>query len=201
MSRIIVADPPWKFETWSPSGNSIPYRTMTHERLLRLPVGQVAAPDSILLLWSTWPHLLQAAAVGQAWGYTYKTLGFIWIKTRERGALHAGRGYYTQSNSEPCLLFTRGQVRRNWIKDHGVHQIIEETGQGCLPGFGEIIRAQVIGHSSKPEMFYERVEQLVDGPYLELFGRRTRPGWTVLGDAITGTDIANDLEGLLTEKP
>jgi N6-adenosine-specific RNA methylase IME4 len=154
----------------------------------------------MLFLWSTWPNLKDAYCVGESWGFTYKTLGFLWVKITYSGKLHTGLGYYTRSNSEPCLLFTRGNVNRTWIKSRGVHQIImDDQRQDSLPGFGETVLAEIQGHSTKPQVFYERIETLVDGPYLELFGRRKQSGWTVLGNAVTGNDIRDDLlvgEGL-----
>lgn len=205
--RVLVADPPWSFTTWSDKAQKSAkrhYQTMTLAELARLPVQEAVASDAILLLWATWPNLMDAITVGSAWGFVYKTLGFIWIKTTEHGRLHTGLGYYTRANSEPCLLFTRGHVGRDWIKSRGVHQVITDD-LDCLPGFGETLHAQIMGHSTKPEMFYERVEALVDGPYLELFGRRGRAGWTVLGDGVTGNPIDQDLramaEGLVAPSP
>ena len=75
-----------------------------------------------------------------------------------------GTGYWTRSNSEVCLLATRGKPKRT---DAGVRQAIIEP------------RRQ---HSRKPDCVYERIERLVAGPYLELFARNTRPGWTSWGN-------------------
>lgn len=198
--RILIADPPWDFVTYSDKAQRSAkshYHTMTISDIKDLGrwLRPVIPADSILLLWATWPHLKDCIATGEAWGYTYKTLGFDWVKIRERGAIHAGMGYYTMANSEPCLLFTRGAVGRDWIKDNGVMQIIlEDERQQFLPGFGETIIAELKGHSAKPDLFYSRVKRLVDGPYLELFARRQQgKDWTCLGDAITGRDIRDDL--------
>jgi N6-adenosine-specific RNA methylase IME4 len=199
--RIILADPPWRFETWSDNGQDKGavqhYQTMTVKDIAGLPVQNAAAPDAMLFLWATWPNLKDAYMVGESWGFTYKTLAFIWIKLTRNGKKFTGLGYYTRANTEPCLLFTRGNVNRSWIKNRGVHQIIDETDcSDALPGFEEPVTAQILGHSTKPQIFYERIEQLVDGPYLELFGRRTQPGWTVLGNGVTGNDIRYDLDKL-----
>jgi N6-adenosine-specific RNA methylase IME4 len=155
----------------------------------------VIADDCLLLLWATWPNLKDCIATGEAWGFTYRTLGFDWIKIRERGAIHAGMGYYTQANSEPCLLFTRGAVTRRWIKDNGISQVLlEDERQLALPGFDQALIAELKGHSAKPELFYSRVKRLLNGPFLELFARRSQgAGWTCLGDAISGRDIREDL--------
>jgi N6-adenosine-specific RNA methylase IME4 len=85
--------------------------------------------------------------------------------------LHWGNGYWTRSNSEPCLLATRGTPQRLAMD---VHQVV-------LAPVGE--------HSKKPEEVRRRIERLVAGPYLELYGRRPVPGWTVWGNEIAPSDM------------
>lgn len=201
--RVVVADPPWDFETYSNKAQRSAkshYDTMSMDDIAGLGrwLRPVIPADSILLLWATWPHLKDCIRVGEAWGYAYKTLAFDWVKVRERGAIHAGMGYYTMANSEPCLLFTRGAVGRDWILDNGVMQIIfEDERQQVLPGFGEALIAELKGHSTKPSQFYSRVKRLLAGPFLELFARRDQgAGWTCLGNAMTGRDIRDDLTTL-----
>ena len=46
-------------------------------------------------------------------------------------------------------------------------------------------------HSRKPEQTYERIEKLVDGPYLELFSRKTRVKWDSWGDQVGLFDKKN----------
>lgn len=200
MFRVIYADPPWDFTTWSDKATKSAkqhYNTMSVDDIARLPVASVTASDALLFLWATWPNLIQAIEVGQAWGFKYKTLGFSWVKLTPKGKLHTGLGYYTRANSEPCLLFTRGHWKQEWIKSRSVHQIHMEDGQ--LQMFEESIAAQALAHSTKPVIFHERIEALVDGPYLELFGRRKRDGWTVLGNAIDGINICESLRVMSTE--
>jgi len=168
--RVILADPPWKFKTWSKRGlGRSPdrhYRTMTIAQLKALPIGQLVAKDCALFLWTTWPHLLQALELVEAWGFTYKTLAFVWIKLTKRGRLHWGTGYWTRANSEPCLLATRGKPRR---RHRDVHQVMMEV---------------VREHSRKPAVVHERIERLVRGPYLELFAREHPRGWASWGDEL-----------------
>ena len=75
-------------------------------------------------------------------------------------------GYWTRQNGEPCLLFTRGKPKR--LHADVRMGIIEPARQ----------------HSRKPDIVYSRIERLVGGPYLELFGRTTRKGWTTFGDQV-----------------
>jgi N6-adenosine-specific RNA methylase IME4 len=38
------------------------------------------------------------------------------------------------------------------------------------------------GHSKKPDELYDMIEQCSPGPFLELFARSVRQGWTQWGD-------------------
>src|SRR5258707_80917 len=100
----ILADPPWRFKTWSAKGrdrcpDGVPtrnkqrqnnperhYATMTMEELHGLPVADVAARDSVLFLWAIDPMLQEALDLGRAWGFTFKTVAFYWAKLRREGS-------------------------------------------------------------------------------------------------------------------
>jgi N6-adenosine-specific RNA methylase IME4 len=178
---VIVPDFPWDFEPWSDKGKQRSaerhYDTWPLERIKAFAplIGQLAASDCALLLWAIWPLHPAALEIIGACGFEYKTCGFIWVKTKpsaERIALdgdglHWGKGLAsTRSNTEVCLLATRGSPRR---LSADVHQVVV---------------APVMEHSTKPDEIYRRIERLYPGPYLELFARRPRPGWTTWGDEI-----------------
>ena len=168
----ILADPPWPYATYSAKGKGRSaeswYSTMSIDDIKAMPVGQWAANDCVLFLWATKPILPRAFEVIKAWGFEYKTNGFVWIKTRGVSApgaaprFHFGLGHWTRANPEQCLLATRGRPRR-------LHA-----------GVPELLLAPLREHSRKPDEIYGRVEQLVGGPYLELFSRDgdPRPRWT-----------------------
>lgn len=171
----ILADPPWAFRTFAgtdavPTVAADPYPTMTLDDLKAMPVEAVAAPDCALFMWIVGAHLVEALELGAAWGFSYKTDAFIW--TKPRGATpdlfqqqHSiGMGYWTRKQAEICLLFTRGKPKRI---GKGVRQIIEAPRRE---------------HSRKPDETHQRIMDLVGGPYLELFAREARPGWTVWGN-------------------
>jgi len=175
--RVILADPPWSFETWSHRGQgrgaSQHYQTMATAKIAALPVAGLGRPDDcVLFLWGTWPHLPDALGVIASWGFTYKTCGFVWVKQTARAAtlwadldnLFMGLGYGTRGNSELCLRAARGAPK---CRTHDVSQLI------LAP------RRQ---HSRKPEAQYDRIERLYDGPYLELFARTKHDGWDGWGD-------------------
>ena len=163
----IMADPPWRFDNYSAKGEkknpNRHYATMAFEDIAALPVAERALADCVLLLWVCDPTLPQALAVMAAWGFQYKTVGFTWAKTRPSGAWHMGTGYWTRANPEMCLLGTRGAPKR------------------LNADVRQLITAQLGKHSQKPREAYYRTERLVAGPYLDLFSRTTRPGWTAWG--------------------
>ena len=179
---VILADPAWPYEVWNRdtgSGRSAEshYETMTWEALAALPVAEdLAAPDACLFLWTVNPSLPRCIAIGESWGFTYKTKAFCFVKRTSTGrAWFSGLGYWSRANTEDCYLFTRGNPRR---LSAGVDQLIAEVGQ--LDLFPPIV-APITVHSAKPYEQYSRIEALVEGPYLELFARVQYPGWSTWG--------------------
>jgi N6-adenosine-specific RNA methylase IME4 len=183
----ILADPPWRFRTWDQrtaiprtrsTGTNVSaathYSTMPIEDLCALPVSELAATDCGLFLWASWPQMVDAFAVIEAWGFKFKTAAFVWTKAHA-GQLEMfeqtipdqmGMGYWTRANTEPCLLATRGKPKR--INADVRQAIIEPRRE----------------HSRKPHCVYGRIERLVDGPYLELFARSRRSGWDAWGNEV-----------------
>jgi N6-adenosine-specific RNA methylase IME4 len=174
----ILTDVPSRFETWSEKGKGRSaerhYDTMTWDELRALDVASLAAPDCALFHWATWPTLPQQLGLIAAWGFTYKTCAFCWAKAdasqidmfRDDADVQIGTGFWTRSNTEPCLLATRGKPKRLHAD---VRQAIIEPRRE---------------HSRKPDQIYDRIERLVAGPYLELFARRRRPGWSAWGNEL-----------------
>jgi N6-adenosine-specific RNA methylase IME4 len=111
----------------------------------------------------------------RAWGFDYKTVAFYWVKLNSAAKHDAdfftGLGYWTRANPEQCLLATGGKPMRR-AKD--VRRLVVEKRRE---------------HSRKPDRVLERIERLVSGPYLELFGRETKPGWHYAGETASRTVI------------
>ncbi|MGA8549988.1 MAG: MT-A70 family methyltransferase [Stellaceae bacterium] len=169
--RVIYADPPWTFSTYSRKGKGRSaeayYDCMTLPELKALPVAEWAADDCALLLWTTDPLLPTALEVIRAWGFTYKTVGFYWAKLNKsadptvyhEASFFTGLGFWTRANPELCLLATRGHPHR---RRADVRKLIVSPRRE---------------HSRKPDEAYQRIEALCEGPYLEMFARFSRPGW------------------------
>ena len=175
---VIYVDPPWTYKTYSGKGKERSaerhYDTMSIDELKAMPIWKLAAKDCTLFMWATWPHMQNAFEVIKCWGFEYKTAAFDWIKTNKNAkiikpngkGLHTGMGHWTRANSEPCILATIGQpirMRKN------VHQVVLNP---------------MLRHSEKPEETRVRIERLLRGPYLELFGRKLVSGWTVWGNEV-----------------
>lgn len=185
---VIYADPPWHWKPWkeyaSGGGNAVVagaraterhYKTMKIEELGALPVGDLAAKNCVMLLWATPPLLLKALWLMERWGFAYKTIGFSWLKAdgASRDLFPAmprqadmKLGFWTRSNGEVCLLGTRGKPKR----------LHADVRMGIIEPARE--------HSRKPDCVPARIERLVAGPYMELFARTERPGWTSWGDQV-----------------
>jgi len=163
--RCVVADPPWRFgDALGRRGAAANYRTMTAAAIAALSLPKLA-DDCVLFLWRVAAMQEEALAVARAWGFQPKA-ELVWVKLTRRGLLHFGMGRHVRNPHEVILLCTRGrpQYRSRSIRS--------------------VFHGPVREHSRKPEEFYRLVEQLCDGPYLELFARAARPGWISVGDEV-----------------
>ena len=170
--NIIYADPPWRYANKGGQGVAENhYPTMSCEEICALPVAELAAKDSALFLWATFPQLPEALRVVSAWGFQFKTVAFVWLKQNRRAKTwFYGLGFWTRSNAEICLLATRGHPKR---RDKGIHQFIISP---------------IEAHSKKPDEARERIVRLMgDLPRAELFARQETEGWQVWGNEITNS--------------
>ena len=169
---VILADPPWAFDNWSPQGGSRNaarhYDTMSLAEIRALPVGSLAARDCALFLWCVDPLLDRGFDLLRAWGFRYVSVAFTWAKrTKLDRGWHMGSGYTTRSNPETCLLGVTGQMRR---RSAAVRQLIVEP---------------VREHSRKPDRVHDDIVRLYgDVPRCELFARQRRYGWDSWGNEL-----------------
>ena len=168
----ILADPPWQFQ--NRTGKMAPehkrlarYSTMTLDDILGLPVRDLARDTAHLYLWVPNALLPEGLRVMEAWGFSYKT-NLVWHKIRKDGGPDGrGVGFYFRNTTELILFGVRGNNARTLSP--GRRQV-------------NIIKTMKREHSRKPDELYPIVESCSSGPYLELFARGPRPGWTVWGD-------------------
>lgn len=160
--QTIVLDPPWD---WGDEGDQDQlgrarptYDTMSFDELLALPVADLADANAHLYLWITNRSLPKGFALLERWGFRYVTC-VTW------GKPSFGMGNYFRGQTEQVLFGVRGSLPL-LRKDVGT-LLLAPRGAG--------------GHSSKPAEFYELVETCSPGPWLEMFARGTRPGWSGWG--------------------
>jgi N6-adenosine-specific RNA methylase IME4 len=161
--QIIYADPPWKYRQGKSMGTNFQgaadahYLTMDYKDICRLPVKEITNNRCILFIWVTFPMLREGLEVITEWGFEYKTIAFSWLKINpiDRKPLF-GVGYYTKSNTEVCLLATKGDAHK-LVKSNSVSQVIV---------------APRTNHSEKPIEARKRIIKLVgDLPRIESFAR------------------------------
>lgn len=169
--RVILCDPPWKFKVFSKKGLGKSaerhYQTLEYAAIVELLGGVEVADDCVLFLWVTDPMLEKGLNLIRDMGFTYKTVAFTWVKKTKHGKDHMGTGYYTRANPEMCLLATKGKPLQR--KSKSVRQLMVSP---------------LREHSRKPDEIYDRIEELFDGPYLEIFARTRRSGWAALGNEV-----------------
>lgn len=144
------------------------YPTMNIQDLCALPVAELAAKDSVLFLWATFPQLKEALQLIEAWGFTYKSVAFVWLKQNKKAlSWFYGLGFWTRGNAEICLLATKGKPKR---KSASIHQFIISP---------------IEQHSKKPDIARDKIISLMgDLPRIELFARQSTPGWDIWGNEI-----------------
>ncbi len=170
--KTIMADPPWRFQ--NSTGKVAPehkrlsrYATLTLDDIKGLPVARIADDVAHLYLWVPNALLPEGLAVLQAWGFHYKS-NIVWHKIRKDGGSDGrGVGFYFRNVTELLLFGVRGKNART-----------------LAPGRRQVnmIETRKREHSRKPDEQYELIESCSPGPYLELFGRGVRQGWTAWGN-------------------
>ena len=167
---IIYADPAWFYGNSIHRGAAIKhYKTMQNSDIENMPVENISAKDCILFLWATFPKLQESLNVINAWGFTYKTIGFVWIKKNKKqtNTNFWGMGNWTRSNAEICLIATKGKPKRIAANIHSV------------------IETPIEKHSKKPDIIRDKIVELVgDLPRIELFARETAEGWDSWGNEV-----------------
>jgi site-specific DNA-methyltransferase (adenine-specific) len=171
---VLLIDPPFKYNRGSGSGVAQNhYDVLTDEQLGALPLFRVAAKNAMLLLWCSGPTLNRAIELCRIWGFTYKTIAFVWVKTNKAGnSQPMGLGSYTLPGTELVLLATKGRAAPLVIKR--VPQVV----------FGR--RG---AHSEKPAVFREIINKMTGRDRrvkkIELFSRAPADNdWTAWGDQL-----------------
>ncbi|MAN64682.1 MAG: modification methylase [Parvibaculum sp.] len=170
MYSILYCDPPWDYKGQSQTGkNSVNtggavahYATMKLADLKTFTLPALEK-DCLLFMWSSSPHLNQAIQLGEAWGFKYITIGFVWDKEM------VNPSYYTMSQVEICLIFKKGRIPQPRGKRNIRQMVSEKRGR----------------HSAKPAQVRDRINEMFPTQRkMEMFARERTEGWDVLGNEV-----------------
>lgn len=176
---IIYADPPWdyggklQFDKSSKSVDKIDisknifissasfkYPTLKLKELKKLPLKEISKEDCLLFMWTSSPHLSQSIELGEAWGFKYRTVAFVWDK------MNHNPGKYTLSNCELCLVFKRGKIPQ----PRGARNV------------QQLVRSPRRNHSQKPDEISDFIKKMFPiQDKIELFARQKLEGWDIWG--------------------
>jgi N6-adenosine-specific RNA methylase IME4 len=154
----LCIDPPWAYSVGLEKSQPT-YSTVSQKELLAVPVNSWADEQAHLYLWSTNTNLPDAFELMEAWGFKFVTM-LTWVKPS------FGLGTYFRITTEHALFGVRGRLLTR-VRNLGTHFTAPKTH-----------------HSAKPDVFYQIVERTSYPPYLDVFARKRRPGWTVWGNGI-----------------
>lgn len=178
---IIYADPPWSYYNDMSVGVDCttvrgmrrpPYSVLSSSDIKAIPIGNIASDNAILFIWTTDYHLQKCMEVIETWGFTYKTIAFVWAKKNKQGKQCSMMGAYTKkSGCEICLLATRGKDAHKFVVNHSVNSFIEYPRQE---------------HSKKPDIVRDSIIELVgeSRKCIELFARQQYDGWDCWGNEV-----------------
>ena len=170
--QIIYADPPWMYNDKMVGNKGVQnkYTVQSDDWIKNIgsKIKLISDENCALFIWITFPKLPIIFDVIKSWGFEYKTIGFVWIKKNKlKNSNFWGLGNYTRSNSEICLLATKGRVKR---LNKSVHSVVE---------------SKIRSHSQKPDEVKELIIKLFgDLPRIELFARNRSTGWDSFGNEI-----------------
>ena len=175
---VILADPPWAYYG-SPDKDQAAgkhYALMPNAEIAALPVRSITAPKAACFMWATGPKLPEAIDVMRAWGFHYRGVAYVWVKTNAAGKIISGQG-----------------VRPTFVKPTTEFVLVGSTCKTGRPlpllteAQGQVVLAARPGnkHSSKPTEIRQRIEQLLgDVPRIELFARERVAGWDAWGNEV-----------------
>jgi N6-adenosine-specific RNA methylase IME4 len=170
--RVVVGDPAWSFSDRLSGrrGAESKYPVMSVDDICNIVLPPIAA-DAVLFLWRVSSQVEEAYRVVRAWGFVPKS-EIVWVKTAKAGDpahLAFGMGRSVRASHETCIIATRGRPVR------------------LSASVRSVFHAPRLTHSEKPGCFHGIVESLYAGPYVELFARREREGWTTVGHDVGST--------------
>lgn len=172
------------------------YSVMTNQDILDLDIESLADPSGCLLaLWVPSSLLQLGLDAMKKYGFQMKQT-FVWVKIKKdpfaklskdlNTTLNMGMGRLFRNTHEICLI---------GINNSKIYQKLLNKSQRTVSFF------ENTKHSKKPEDLQDRLEIMFgkDINKIELFGRRQRENWCVIGNespSSYGIDIRQSIEDL-----
>ena len=185
--EIIYADPPWPYygDPNKDQAAGKHYALMSVEAIKALPVQEIRAQPAVLFLWATSPKLAEALEVMEAWGFHFRGVAYVWVKTTRDGRIISGQGIrptFTKPTSEFVLIGSTNARGRTF-------PLLTEAQ-------GQVVPAPRGRHSEKPPAVRERIVELLgDRARIELFARARVSGWDAWGNEIDERGLAAPAAG------
>jgi len=202
---ILYCDPPWNYDDKAQAGKrgaEFKYPCMTFMQLLDMSsyIESISKENSVLYMWSTAPMLPDALCLMGNWGFKYKTMGFVWIKSNKHpfddwelvnienpfdkrkvlmATITQESGIYTAGDAMGMGNHTRGNAEfcLLGIKGKGIKRVDCSVRQVVISPRRE--------HSRKPAEVRTRIETLYgEQDRIELFSREAFSGWAQHGNEI-----------------
>lgn len=204
--EVLYADCPWNYygspEKWAAAGKH--YDLMTDEQLKGLPVMSKVARAAVCFMWATGPRLDSAIDVMRAWGFRYRGIAFVWVKTRKDGQVIGAQGV-RPSIVKPTTEFVLAGATETFDGPLpvGAEVEVEVVLAGATKAYGrplpleseavsQVVFAPRGRHSEKPEEVRRRIDRLyaTNRPRLEMFARGASvPGWDRFGNELTTSTL------------
>jgi site-specific DNA-methyltransferase (adenine-specific) len=145
------------------------YQGMENSDIAALPIKDIIDKDAACFMWTTDAHLPQAIEIMKAWGFTYKTIGFVWVKKTVNNKTVKMLAPWTNKGAELCLFGTKGAM----TKHLGANDVFQVH---------EAVRRE---HSRKPDIIRDEIKRMFpDCKRIELFARTALPGWDAWGNEV-----------------
>lgn len=196
--QVIYADPPWDYGGKTQydksviknqnvgfekniflSSASFQYPTIKLKQLKELNIESISDNNCLLFMWTTGPQMANSIELGEAWGFEYKTVAFVWDKM-----VH-NPGRYTLSQTEFVLAFKKGKFP-------------QPRGARNVRQFIQVHRGE---HSVKPVEVIDGITKMFPTQEkIELFARNKYDGWDSWGLETDGKSMniitQNDKENI-----
>lgn len=222
--QVIVSDPPWALQdsltmSNTPRGAAANYPLLDTDELCKLKVQDIADPSGcILVLWVLGSMLEDGMRVMKSWGFTQKQT-FVWVKTKKQPLESLKKNLRKKRKMSGAELISNVEkdvdaLDLNETLAFGMGRLFRQTHEICLVGINStkiykklkdksqrsVSFHQSTKHSTKPDDLQNRLDKMFPGTAkLEMFARRHRPGWTVVGNEVcNGEDIRDSVERLIS---